>query len=71
MALGVIILSAVAIGMAWLFVKGVKMAKKLSADSVLNPADLDGDGEITNSELDRYERMIRIETTTSSKTNSG
>ena len=37
------------------------MAKKLSADSVLNPADLDGDGEITNSELDRHERMIRIE----------
>ena len=37
------------------------MAKKLAADSVLNPADLDGDGEITNGELDRHERMIRIE----------
>ena len=37
------------------------MAKTLSADSKLNPADLDGDGEITNGELDRHERMIRIE----------
>ena len=37
------------------------MAKRLSADSKLNPADLDGDAEITNSELDRHERMIRIE----------
>ena len=35
--------------------------KKLSADSKLNPADLNDDGEITNDELDRHERQITIE----------
>ena len=35
--------------------------KKLSADSKLNPADLNDDGEITNGELDRHERQITIE----------
>jgi len=37
------------------------MAKKLQADSKLNAADLDGDGIITDDELDLQERMIRLE----------
>tara|TARA_R110000744_G_scaffold14685_3_gene41664 strand:+ start:3831 stop:4154 length:324 start_codon:yes stop_codon:yes gene_type:complete len=37
------------------------MAKQLQADSKLNSADLDGDGIITDEELDLQERMIRLE----------
>ena len=37
------------------------MAKKLETDSILNDADLDGDGIITDAELNRHERMISIE----------
>ena len=37
------------------------MAKKLQSDSILNDADLDGDGIITDVELNRHERMITIE----------
>jgi len=37
------------------------MTKKLQADSKLNAADLDGDGIVTDEELDTQERMIRLE----------
>jgi hypothetical protein len=37
------------------------MAKKLPADSIINDADQDGDGIVTNEELERHERMIMIE----------
>jgi len=37
------------------------MAKKLSEDSMLNAADLDGDGIVTDEELNKQERMIRME----------
>ena len=37
------------------------MAKQLQADSKLNSADLDGDGIITDEELDMQERMARFE----------
>ncbi len=37
------------------------MAKKLPADSALNDADLDGDGIVSNEELEKHERMIQIE----------
>jgi hypothetical protein len=37
------------------------MAKKLPVDSMLNDADLDGDGIVSNEELEKHERMIQIE----------
>jgi hypothetical protein len=37
------------------------MTKKLAADSKLNVADTNGDGIITDEELDTQERMIRLE----------
>ena len=39
------------------------MAKKkqLPEDSILNSADLDGDGIVTDEELNKHERMIRME----------
>ena len=37
------------------------MAKKLQADSKYAVADTDGDGIITDEELDRHERWIRLE----------
>ena len=37
------------------------MAKKLPVDSMLNDADLDGDGIVSNEELAKHERMIQIE----------
>lgn len=37
------------------------MTKKLQENSVLNGADLDGDGIITDEELAKHERMIQIE----------
>ena len=37
------------------------MTKKLAADSKLNVADTNGDGIITDDELDTQERMIRLE----------
>jgi hypothetical protein len=36
-------------------------AKQLSTDSCLNAADLDGDGIITNEELEKHERMLKID----------
>lgn len=36
-------------------------AKKLEEGSVLEGADLDGDGIVTDEELSRHERMLRIE----------
>lgn len=36
-------------------------AKKLEAGSVLDDADLDGDGIVTDEELGKHERMLRIE----------
>lgn len=41
----------------------IKMAKKkqLPEDSILNSADLDGDGIVTDEELNKHERMIRME----------
>ena len=35
--------------------------KVLSSDSVLNEADLDGDGIVSNDELEKHERILRIE----------
>jgi len=35
--------------------------KKLEENSILNNADLDGDGIVTDEELARHERMIKIE----------
>lgn len=35
--------------------------KRLESESVLNAADLDGDGVVTNSEINRHERLLRIE----------
>ena len=37
------------------------MAKKLQQGSVLDDADLDGDGVITDEEIAKHERMIKIE----------
>ena len=37
------------------------MGKQLETNSVLNDADLDGDGIVTDEELSRHERMIQIE----------
>ena len=37
------------------------MSKKLQADSKYAVADTDGDGIITDEELDRHERWIRLE----------
>jgi len=37
------------------------MAKKLEHNSILNDADLDGDGVVSNEELEKHERMLRIE----------
>ena len=37
------------------------MAKKLPENSMLNDADLDGDGIVSNEELSKHERMIQIE----------
>ena len=37
------------------------MGKQLETDSILNDADLDGDGIVTDEELSRHERMIQIE----------
>jgi len=37
------------------------MAKTLQTGSILEDADLDGDGIITDDELNRHERMISIE----------
>ena len=35
--------------------------KQLSQNSVLNSADMDGDGIVTDAELEKHERMLRIE----------
>ena len=35
--------------------------KMLEAGSILNDADLDGDGIVTDAELNKHERMLRIE----------
>lgn len=35
--------------------------KKLELDSALNDADLDGDGIVTDEELAKHERMLKIE----------
>ena len=35
--------------------------KVLTSDSVLNEADLDGDGIVSNDELNKHERILRIE----------
>ena len=35
--------------------------KVLTSDSVLNEADLDGDGIVSNDELEKHERILRIE----------
>lgn len=35
--------------------------KKLEANSILNDADLDGDGIVTDEELAKHERMLQIE----------
>ena len=35
--------------------------KQLSPNSVLNSADMDGDGIVTDAELEKHERMLRIE----------
>jgi len=37
------------------------MAKKLQDNSILNDADLDGDGIVTDEELAKHERMLQIE----------
>jgi hypothetical protein len=37
------------------------MAKQLEHGSILDDADLDGDGVVTNEELEKHERMLRIE----------
>ena len=35
--------------------------KRLEADSILDVADLDGDGVVTNGEIGKHERLLRIE----------
>ncbi len=35
--------------------------KVLTSDSVLNEADLDGDGIVSNDELEKHERILKIE----------
>ena len=35
--------------------------KQLEAGSIIEDADLDGDGIVTNEELEKHERMLRIE----------
>jgi hypothetical protein len=35
--------------------------KKLQEDSILDVADLDGDGVVTNGEIGKHERLLRIE----------
>ena len=35
--------------------------KVLTSDSVLNEADLDGDGIVSNDEVEKHERILRIE----------
>jgi hypothetical protein len=35
--------------------------KRLEPHSVLDDADLDGDGVVTNGEINRHERLLRIE----------
>ena len=35
--------------------------KKLEPGSILEDADLDGDGVVSNEELEKHERMLRIE----------
>ncbi len=35
--------------------------KVLTSDSVLNEADLDGDGIVSNEELEKHERILKIE----------
>ena len=35
--------------------------KKLEPNSLLDVADLDGDGTVTNSEINRHEKLLRIE----------
>ena len=37
------------------------MEKTLAPDSILNNADVDGDNVISNGELERHERMLKIE----------
>ena len=49
------------------------MAKKkqLPEDSILNSADLDGDGIVTDEELNKHERMIRMENEDKKKMHKG
>ena len=35
--------------------------KRLEPDSILDVADLDGDGVVTNGEIGKHERLLRIE----------
>jgi hypothetical protein len=35
--------------------------KQLDKNSVLNSADMDGDGVVTDAELEKHERMLRME----------
>ena len=35
--------------------------KKLEPDSLLDVADLDGDGVVTNSEINQHEKLLRID----------
>ena len=35
--------------------------KRLESDSILDVADLDGDGVVTNGEIGKHERLLRIE----------
>jgi hypothetical protein len=35
--------------------------KKLQEDSILDVADLDGDGVVTNGEIGKHERLLRID----------
>ena len=41
--------------------KQLMVGKQLEAGSIIEDADLDGDGIVTNEELEKHERMLRIE----------